>query len=248
VASSAEDVASVTDRSRGGARRWLLAGVAVAAVLAALGFAYWNHPGRDRFPVRGVDVSHHQGEIDWVRVAGADVHFAFIKATEGGDHLDTRFEHNWLAAGEAGLVRGAYHFFTFCTPGPVQADHFLAVVPPDPGALPPGVDVEFAGNCKAWTDIDSIRGELGAFLERIEAAWGRAPFLYITRESERRIIRGHFDEYPTWVRSLILRPGGRDPKWIFWQYTDDGSVPGIETPVDLNVYRGAPEELAALLR
>lgn len=234
-------------RSGRGIPRWLMIG-ALAAVLVVLGFVYWNRPGLDRFPVRGVDVSHHQGEIDWTQVGRAGVRFAFIKATEGGDHLDTRFEMNWDDAKQAGIVRGAYHFFTFCTPGAVQADHFLAVVPPEPGTLPPGIDIEFAGNCRSWTTVELIRKELNVFLDRIEAAWGRTPILYITRESRQRIVRGHFDRFPTWIRSVFLRPGGRNPEWFFWQYTDDGTVAGIATPVDLNIYRGQPDELAALLR
>jgi lysozyme len=236
-----------TNKSGGGYLRWIAAAAAVTAVLAVVGFIRWNRPGLDRFPVRGIDVSHHQGEIDWGQVGEVDLHFAFIKATEGGDFLDTRFGENWKAAAEAGLVRGAYHFFTFCTPGALQAEHYLAVVPPSVGTLPPGVDVEFAGNCKSWTTIELIREELEVFLEQLEAAWGRAPILYITSESEDRIIRGHFDRYPKWVRSVFFRPGGREPEWQFWQYTDDGTVPGIDTPVDMNIYRGQPEELSALM-
>ena len=228
--------------------RWLLASVSAIAVLVVVGLIHWNRPGIDRFPVRGIDVSHHQGAVDWLRVAGADIHFAFIKASEGGDHLDTRFEENWREAGNAGITRGAYHFFTFCTPGAVQADHFLDVVSPALDVLPPAVDVEFAGNCKSWRSIDDIRRELGVLLGRLEAAWGRPPVLYITSESEERIISGHFDEYPVWIRSVFFRPGGRNPRWLFWQYTDQGEVPGIETPVDLNVFRGQPGEIVALLR
>ena len=191
--------------------RWLLVLVSAIAVLIVVGLIHWNRPGIDRFPVRGIDVSHHQGAVDWLRVAEADIHFAFIKASEGGDHLDTRFEENWREAGNAGITRGAYHFFTFCTPGAVQADHFLDVVSPALDALPPAVDVEFAGNCKSWRSIDDIRRELGVLLGRLEAAWGRPPVLYITSESEERIISGHFDEYPVWIRSVFFRPAGRNP-------------------------------------
>lgn len=231
-----------------GTARWLVATSLVVLAVVVAGIIYWNHPWVGRFPVRGIDVSHHQGEIDWSRVGAADVHFAFIKATEGRDHLDTRFEENWRAAGEAGVARGAYHFFTFCTPGDAQADHYLDVVPPAADVLPPAVDVEFAGNCKSWTSIEEIRRELKVLLDRLGTAWGRPPLLYITSESRKRVISGHFDEYPTWLRSVFFRPGGRQPGWLFWQYTDNGEVPGIESAVDLNVYRGQPDELAALLR
>lgn len=61
----------------------------------------------------GVDVSNHQGVIEWERVSADGISFAYIKATEGGDHVDAQFYANWRAAATAGLDRGAYHFFTF---------------------------------------------------------------------------------------------------------------------------------------
>lgn len=93
--------------------------------------------------MRGIDVSHHQGDIDWQRVAADDVAFAIIKATEGGDHIDDAFATNLSEARAAGLVVGAYHFFTFCRPGADQAKNFLAVVPRGEPMLPPVVDIEF---------------------------------------------------------------------------------------------------------
>jgi lysozyme len=231
-----------------GRLRWLvpLCVVVAVAVVVLVRFESWR--GIDRFPVRGIDVSHHQGEIDWSEVATADIRFAFIKATEGRDHQDTRFGENWPAADAAGLVRGAYHFFTFCSPGDAQAAHFLGVVPPTVGSLPPVVDVEFAGNCKAWSSIEEIRSGLTVFLDRVEEAWGVSPILYVTSESESRIIEGHFDSYPIWIRNTFWRPSSSEPPWLFWQFTDEAEVPGISTPVDMNVYRGELEDLVGLTR
>jgi lysozyme len=239
----------MTGNARASRRWWLPLSLVASLILVALvvGVVRWSRLGIDRFPVRGIDVSHHQGTIDWAKVATADVGFAFIKATEGRDHEDTRFTENWSAAGQAGLVRGAYHFFTFCTPGVAQVEHFLKIVPPVSGTLPPVADVEFAGNCKAWTSIEDIRTQLRIFLELVEKAWGRRPILYITRESARRIIGGHFDHYPIWIRSVFWRPPG-DPAWLFWQYTDEADLPGIATPVDMNVFHGQPGEWAAFVR
>ena len=94
-----------------------LVAVCAAAVLIAVGYCFYNgvlwfnNPSVAWFPVRGVDVSHHQGEIDWPRLSGENNSFAFIKATEGGDFVDPRFAANWSAAGRAALRVGAYHFF-----------------------------------------------------------------------------------------------------------------------------------------
>jgi lysozyme len=89
--------------------------------------------------VIGVDVSNHQGDIDWPTLASSNVAFAYIKATEGGDFRDKRFQLNWEGAKRAGLARGAYRFFTQCRSGAEQAKAFIAAVPRDEGALPPSL-------------------------------------------------------------------------------------------------------------
>ena len=218
--------------------------LAIAAVAGyEYGFVRVNYPSHDEFPVRGIDVSRYQGVIDWPRVAAAGVHFAFIKATEGGDLRDPRFGDNWHGAAAADVMRGAYHFFTFCTPGALQAANLIDVVPREPDALPPAVDVEFSGNCKRWESLDAIRRELTVFLESVEVAYGVKPIVYFTRESHEQLLDGHIDGYRTWARSLFGRPRARFGRWAFWQYAHNGRVPGIDGLVDLNVFDGSLDEL-----
>lgn len=195
-------------------------------------------PDPSTYPLLGIDVSHHQGKIDWTKVAAAGTAFAYIKSTEGRDFTDRRFAYNWSASKAAGLPRGAYHFFTFCSSGIEQAAHFLGVAPPDPQALPPVVDVEFVGNCTSYGEVKSIRTELRQFLSAIERAWNRRPILYVTSESYERILDGKFQSYPIWIRSLISEPpldsyGG----WLIWQFSGSGRIPGISGPVDRNALR-----------
>lgn len=121
----------------------------------------------------GIDVSRHQGRIDWGRVARDDISFAYIKATEGATFVDSRFAENWSNAEAAGLVRGAYPFFTLCADGEAQARNFLRVVPDDPDALPPAVDLELAGNCPARPDPATVERELNAFLTLVERVTAR---------------------------------------------------------------------------
>jgi lysozyme len=213
--------------------------------LYARGHLRFNYPSETRYPVRGIDVSHHQGRVDWDKAASAPLAFAFIKASEGADHRDREFAANWQAAADAGIARGAYHFFTFCTPGAPQARHFLDVVGEVRGELPLAVDVEFAGNCKNWVDIDSIRTELRAFLGLVEAEGGHKPVLYAPRDAYEEIVAGYFDDHVLWLRDLLEEPRRGD--WRFWQYADNGRVPGFETLVDLNVFRGTRDELFGLV-
>jgi lysozyme len=117
----------------------------VALTLVATRARSWFLPGGPDW-VQGIDVSHHQGPINWDEVAGDDVRFAWIKATEGGDWEDPRFDENWAGAGAAGVPRGAYHFFTLCRPAAEQAAWFLSVAPA--GELPTAVDLEYGGELR----------------------------------------------------------------------------------------------------
>jgi lysozyme len=124
------------------------AGVAVLAVLGVLvanGVVWPNRIAAARYDVRGVDVAHYQGEIDWDVLAAQDLDFAWIKATEGASHTDPRFAANWAAATRTDLLVGAYHFMSFESPGADQAAQLAAEVPATPGTLPPVIDLEFYG-------------------------------------------------------------------------------------------------------
>ena len=192
----------------------------VVIVLAALVSAWWFlWVPSWRPPLRvgehyGVDVSAHQNHIDWPRVAGDGIDFAYIKASEGGDFVDRRFSENWRGAGEAGLDRGAYHFFSLCTPGVVQARNFLAVAPPDPMALAPAVDLELAGNCGERPDTAAVHAELDAFLRQVEDAWRTEVVLYVGDDFEARYGVRRCAARPLWHRRFLLRPDVDD--WQIW--------------------------------
>jgi len=202
-------------------------------------------PDRRDYPVRGVDVSHHQGMIDWKRVAADDVSFAILKATEGGDHLDTRFATNLAKALDAGLAVGAYHFFTFCRPGAEQAANFIATVPRDPRLLPPAVDIEFHGNCPERPAAEKLRAELMAFLDPVEAYFGKPAVIYLPDDAAIRY-GSVMPKRLRWVRLLSAHPG--DEPWVYWQYDDKGRVDGIEGDVDLNVLQGKVFQLQQLIQ
>jgi lysozyme len=200
-------------------------------------------PDRAKFPIRGVDVSHHQGKIDWQRVAADDVTFAIIKATEGGDHVDDTFATNLREARAAGLAVGAYHFFTFCRPGADQAKNFISAVPSGEQLLPPVVDIEFHGNCPRRPSPAELNAELVAFLAPVEAAFGKPAIIYITDEAA-PAYSAHIAVRERWLRSLAMPPKEED--WVYWQYLDTGRVDGIDGDVDLNVLKGGPARLSEL--
>lgn len=222
-------------------------GIALAALAIAAGLFWFvwlpNHrPALEPGERYGIDVSHHQGPIDWGRVAADGISFSYIKATEGGDFTDDRFEANWEGSAEAGLERGAYHFFTLCTSGDVQAQNFLRTVPQDAEALAPGVDLELAGNCADRPDPASVRRELDEFLQLVESGTGQTVVLYVSNDfDDRYAIRDSFDR-PLWELRFLRRPAHE--RWMIWQVMSFAHVEGVEGDVDLDVMR-VPQDSAS---
>ncbi len=202
--------------------------------------------GRLYHSVIGIDVSHHQGVIDWGKLKRRGVDFAYIKASEGENFNDPRFSRNWYGAEQAALLRGAYHFFTQCRAGLVQAQNFIRIVPKDPRALPPVVDAEHMGPCKSGDAVADIVAEIAVFLDMLEKHYGKRPIIYTTREFHDAYLSGKFMKERFWIRSLLVPPTFRQEQWVLWQYHNRGRRTGIEGPVDLNAYRGTRAELEAL--
>jgi lysozyme len=171
-----------------------------------------NYPSVTRFPIQGVDVSHHQASINWQEVAKtANIRFAFIKATEGGNYKDPFFAANWENSRKVGLARGAYHFFTFCRPGTEQARNYLETVPRDEDAMPVTLDLEFGGNCDRHPTKDELVREIQAFVVEVQKTDPRQPIFYATPEFFREYLESGADEFPATTYGsgmcfLSLRP------------------------------------------
>jgi len=196
--------------------------------------------------VHGVDVSRWQGDIDWVKLRGQGANFAYIKATDGGDHLDPMFKRNWRAAHAAGLKRGAYHFFYWCRTAGDQADWFIRNVPKVAGALPPVIDVEWNGesSCKRRPSPAKVREKMQVFMDKLEAHYGQRPVIYTAPDFYRDNLKGAFLDYPFWLRAVAQHPSKVYPgrKWVFWQYSGSGLSHGVSGRIDLNVFHGSESE------
>ncbi len=199
--------------------------------------AHRRHPPERRYHSHGIDVSHHQGSIAWTRLPGQGVDFAYIKATEGADHVDRRFSINWRAAHAAGIRRGAYHFFTLCRSGRDQAAHFLRQVPFEAAALPPAVDLEFPGNCRGRPSRAKFHRELGDFLRIVEASYGQRAVLYLTPRFDRHYRVSATFNRPLWLRSLGSKPRFGARGWTIWQISSSHRLHGVHGSVDWNVAR-----------
>jgi lysozyme len=221
--------------------KWIvLISVAVIPIASAVAAPHavggWR-PSERRYPFQGIDVSHHQGRIGWAKLPRQGVDFAYIKATEGADHIDRRFPINWRAAHAAGIHRGAYHFFTLCRSGRDQARHFLRHVPTEAAALPPAVDLEFPGNCKRRPSRAKFHKELGDFLRIVEARYGKHAVLYLTPHFDRRYRVSATFHRRLWLRSLQSVPGFGARRWTIWQSSNSRRLDGVHGRVDWNVAR-----------
>ena len=203
----------------------------------------------------GIDVSGHQGQINWDRVKADGVQFAFIKATEGRTFVDPTFARNWREAKRVGILRGAYHFFRTRSSLVGQQDNFARTInSADVGDLPPVIDVEIPGqwshlSCPQRNDliinwIEGVRMRLGTNVH---------PIIYMSSYFADDVLNNdpRLAEHPLWLAHYTTAGNPRVPRpWgfhTFWQYTDRGSVDGIAGNVDLNWFNGSIDRLNALL-
>jgi lysozyme len=216
--------------------------VALSVFLLYKGILRFNYPSFEEFPVRGVDVSHHQGEIDWQQLKIENAKFAYIKASEGATFKDPKFVENWNGALKAGVVPGAYHYYTLCKPGAEQANNFVGALNSVKGAgLPPAVDLEYGGNCRTRPSAKEFTTQLNAFLRKLSAETGCSPVLYVTQDFYYSYMAGRFQGSRFWVRDIYMKPRLRDnAEWHFWQFANRGRLPGVSTYIDLNVFNGTP--------
>lgn len=199
------------------------------------------------YNVFGIDISRYQGYIDWEELKQgkpdeAPVSFVYIKATEGSDFTDIKFKENFDNAKKHGITRGAYHYFSTTSSGTTQADMFIKTVKLEKGDLPPMIDVE-----EKPKDKKRFLQELKIFITRIEEHYGVKPLVYTYRKYKDKHLKDpFFDRYPAWIAHYYVSSLGNEVKWLLWQCSDRGRVPGISQDVDINIFNGTLEQLHEL--
>jgi lysozyme len=224
-----------------GVQPWRGSPESVPLATAAVAAPAAGGDAEDLRPARGIDVSHYQGRIDWRAVSGDGIGFAYMKATEGATFVDHAFARNWSGAGEAGIVRGAYHRFRAGRDALAQANHFLSVVSLRDGDLPPVLDVE---STDGVSDARLIRG-VRAWLAEVERRTGKRPIVYTKPGFRRAHLGSALDDYPLWIAEY----GVDSPsvaRWHLWQHSERGRVAGIAHEVDLDRFNGSHAELREL--
>ena len=196
----------------------------------------------------GIDVSYHQETINWKRVRRAGVLFAFIRASDGTTFGDPMFVKNWANAKKVGILRGAYQYFRPEENATAQADLLIAAIKHDRGELPPVIDIESDGG----KSPAQIRRSVQIWIERVRAKLGVEPIIYTGPDFWRNKVGGaDLTTQPLWLAHYTTSCPTIPPPWTawtLWQHTDRGRVPGIDGPVDLDVFAGTFADLEDFAR
>jgi lysozyme len=233
---------------------WIVVAISlVVVVIVVVGYDWWlsrksrfvRYPAfgiaiPENYSIHGIDVSKYQQIISWesvkeMKVKNVQLGFAFIKATEGIENTDPQFKRNWKKSKQAGVIRGAYHFFLATKDGRAQAENFISEVDLEKGDLPPVVDIEQTYGVSATI----LKKELKEWLEIVENHYGVKPIIYTSVDFYSRNLGKEFNNYPLWAAHYYQYTTPRiDRNWDFWQHSEEGRVNGILSKVDFNVFNG----------
>lgn len=241
---------------------WILLIVFAATLAFMLGYDWWlsrksrfvRYPAfgisiPENYLIHGIDVSRYQSTISWdavkqMRVKNVQLGFVFIKATEGIVNTDPQFRRNWKKSKQAGMVRGAYHFFLATKDGREQAANFISAVDLEEGDLPPVVDIEQTYG----VSLPVLKKELKEWLDVIEYYYGVKPIIYTNVDFYSRCLGKEFNSYPLWAAHYFQYDTPRiNRQWDFWQHSEEGRVNGILSKVDFNVFNGDSLEFRNIL-
>lgn len=203
----------------------------------------------DGYEIRGIDISHYQGDIDWDQLQNAmieksPIRFIVMKATEGSSRIDPKFNENFSQAREYGYIRGAYHFWSNKSSARDQAYFFLNNVPLEKGDLPPVLDVEHKPKDQS---VEDFQQDILTWLHIVEDRYHAKPIIYTYYKFKNSYLNTPvFDGYPYWIAHYYVDKIEYKGEWKFWQHTDAGRLPGIRGYVDFDLYNGSFYDLKRL--
>ncbi len=228
--------------------KWLLLLGAAALVVLIGAYVVWHfilphsvNVDRYRYPVAGIDVSKHNGDIDFEQVSDDDYQFVFIKASEGKTYKDDAFERNYEQAREAGLKVGAYHFFRKNRTAREQADNLLAAIRGKHLDLPLVIDLE-----DDWGNGATVSRQtaIDRMMEMIDilAGKGYRVMIYTNLDGYEKYYKDLLGDHDLWLCSFTSPDLLPHLPHVIQQFSHEGTVSGIDGNVDLNVWRGSEKE------
>jgi lysozyme len=186
--------------------------------------------------IHGIDLSHYQGNVFWETVGQSKMAYVYLKATEGGDRIDSKYKQNIDLAHQYGIKVGSYHFYRPKTDQQTQLNNFLTQCRPEDQDLIPMIDIESTGGLPTQEFQDS----LFTFLHLVEKAYKQKPLLYTGANFYDRYLLGLLGDYKVMIAQYTQRePTLKDDlDFILWQYTGKGRLNGINGHVDKSRFMG----------
>ena len=183
-------------------------------------------PGKVQFD--GIDVSKHQGVIDWEELKkNQKIQFVYIKATEGSNYVDPRYRQNINNARKHGFKVGSYHYFTDLSGARTQFQNFINTVKRDEQDLIPVIDVEKRDR---WTP-QQLRDSVKVFADLLEDYYGCKPIIYTFETFFNKNLGKAFEKYPIFIAKYPKgqeQPNINGIKWILWQFSESGKFRGVK--------------------
>ena len=187
--------------------------------------------------VHGIDLSHYQGEVFWETVGeNTKMAYVYLKATEGGDRIDERYENNITLAHKYGLKVGSYHFYRPKTEQQKQLENFMTQCRPGEQDLIPMIDIE----TKSGLPTEEFCDSLLKFLDLVEQTYKQKPLLYTFTNFYNKWLVGKIDGYPL----MIAQYNDKEPvladdrEYLMWQYTCKGRIVGVNAYIDKSRFVG----------
>lgn len=189
--------------------------------------------------IKGLDVSHHNGVIDWAKQKANGIEFAYIKATEGLNYTDPMFKSNAKRAKDAGIITGAYHFFRPAQDAAGQARHFLDRISGLGLELPHNLDWEVSDGVRAGAQKNAAM----VWLSEVQTRTFRVPSIYGSPYflSDLGLSKDFF-KYPLWIANYHVKAPRIPQPWTeywIWQTSDDNGW-------DHDIFNGTIEDLKGL--
>lgn len=203
---------------------------------------HFKSPNTGKNIIKGIDISHYQGNINWTKLKSENISFIYVKATEGAYTVDDKFYTNWTNSLKNNYKTGAYHFYIPNRSGKDQADMFISTVPKNVKTLPPVIDLEFDQINKSGKSKKQIVEEINHFLVKIEKYYNKRPLIYTNMRFYNYYLKDDFDRYKIWIRDT-KKPTLERKRWVIWQYTEHGRARGIKGYVDMNIIYGSINDL-----
>lgn len=191
--------------------------------------------------VWGIDISHHQNNINWNAMKQRKPHFIFLKATEGTTHKDTKYKEYKKKAESLNIITGAYHFYSYSSTGAEQAREFIRFAQLKKGNLPYVLDAEYRGK---MPPASQVTRELLSFIKTIRNKTGQDPIIYCDYDYYKQYLKGKIKgRYFLWICDYRREPSCN---YKFWQKTDKYKHPSCKSKLDYNIFNGSLSQLRAL--